>query len=47
MTEQSKTQELREAAADYARLTMVENFPKYDMAVLRAYERLHKALAAF
>jgi hypothetical protein len=38
--------ELREAAHDFASLIMVENFPKNDMAVHRAYERLRKALAA-
>ena len=36
--------ELREAAYDYAHLIHVENFPTYDMASGRAYERLRKAL---
>ena len=36
--------ELREAAFDYASLIQVENFDRNDMAVLRAYERLRKAL---
>jgi hypothetical protein len=37
--------ELREAAADFAKLVMVENFDRSDMAVHRAYERLRTAIA--
>ena len=36
--------ELREASYDYAHLIHVENFPTYDMAASRAYERLRVAL---
>lgn len=37
--------ELREAAADYARLIQVENFDRNDIAVHRAYSRLRLALS--
>lgn len=36
--------ELREAAHDYAHLLQVENFKIFDIAVIRAYERLNRAL---